>query len=54
MAHILGGDAAAGAEAIRAAVALAEGSDELRDDPDLLPWLAIGPIFLREAGPGAR
>lgn len=32
MAHILGGDAAAGAEAIREAVVLAESSPELRED----------------------
>ncbi len=51
MAQILGGDAAAGAEAIHAAVALAERSDELREDIDLLPWLASAPNFLREAGP---
>ena len=42
MARILGGDAAAGAEALHAAIALAEGAPELRDDLELLPWLAIG------------
>ncbi len=52
MARIFGGDAAAGAEALREAVALAEGSAELRDDLALLPWLGLGPIFLREAGAG--
>ena len=31
---------------------LAESSPELRDELDLLPWLAIGPIFLRETGAG--
>src|SRR5262249_44652099 len=34
------------------AVALAESSSELRDDLELLPWLAVGPIFLRESGTG--
>jgi DNA-binding CsgD family transcriptional regulator len=49
---VLGGDAAAGAEAIHEAIALAEGSPELRDDLRMLPWLTIGPIFLREADVG--
>jgi DNA-binding CsgD family transcriptional regulator len=52
MARIFGGDAAAGAEAIREAIGIAERSAELRDDPQLLPWLAVGPIFLRHAGIG--
>lgn len=52
MARILGGDAAAGAEAIHEAIELAERSPELREDLQLLPWLTIGPIFLREAGAG--
>jgi ATP/maltotriose-dependent transcriptional regulator MalT len=52
MARIFGGDAAAGAEAIQQAVALAEGAPELLDRLDLLPWLPIGAIFLRQAGAG--
>ena len=52
MARIIGGDAAAGAEAIREAITLAEGATELRDDPALLPWLALAPIFAREASAG--
>jgi DNA-binding CsgD family transcriptional regulator len=52
MGRILGGDAAAGAEEIHQGVALAERSPALLADPDLLPWLIIGPIFLREAGAG--
>jgi DNA-binding CsgD family transcriptional regulator len=52
MAQILGGDAAAGAESLHGSIALAEGSAELRDDPKLIPWLAVGPIFLRETGAG--
>lgn len=51
MAGIVGGDAAAGAAAIGEATALAKGSAELRDDLELLPWLALGPIVLRQAGP---
>ena len=51
-AQIFGGDAAAGAVSLHAATALAEGSAELRDDARLVPWLATGPIFLRETGAG--
>jgi DNA-binding CsgD family transcriptional regulator len=50
MGGVMGGNAAAGAEAIHRSVALAENSPELCEDPALLPWLAIGPLFLREAG----
>jgi DNA-binding CsgD family transcriptional regulator len=52
MALIMGGDAAAGAAELHAAVAIAESAAELGDDPDLLPWLAMGPIFLRETQGG--
>ena len=52
MAQVLGGDAAAGTRSIHAAIALAEEDPALREDPELLPWLAIGPIFLREADAG--
>ena len=52
MGLVMGGDAAAGAEAVHRGVALAESSPELREDPELLPWLAIAPLFLREAGAG--
>jgi DNA-binding CsgD family transcriptional regulator len=52
MAAILGGDAAAGAKAVRAAVALAESSAGLREDLQLLPWLALGPMFLRQTAAG--
>ncbi len=52
MARVVGGDAAAGAAAINEAIALAETSAELRDDPRLLPWLVVVPIFLREADTG--
>ncbi len=50
MARILGGDAAAGAESVHQATELAESSAELREDLRLIPWLAVGPLFLREAG----
>ena len=52
MARTLGGDAAAGADALHEAISLAEGSAELRDELELIPWLTIGPIFLREAFTG--
>ena len=52
MARILGGDAAAGAEAVHEAIKLAEGTPSLREDLELMPWLAIGPLFLRETGAG--
>ena len=52
MARTLGGDAAAGAEAVHEAIKLAEGSPGLREDLDLMPWLAVGPLFLRETGAG--
>jgi DNA-binding CsgD family transcriptional regulator len=52
MARILGGDAAAGAEAVHEAIKLAEGTPSLREDLELMPWLAVGPLFLRETGAG--
>jgi DNA-binding CsgD family transcriptional regulator len=52
MARIFGGHAAAGAEALHEAVALAEKSAEVRDDLRLLPWLAFAPLFLRETDTG--
>jgi len=52
MAGILGGDAASGAETVHQAVTLAESSAVLREDLQLIPWLALGPMFLRETGAG--
>ncbi len=52
MARVAGGDAAAGAEAIRKAIALAESSAELQADLRLLPWLAVAPLFLRDVDAG--
>ena len=52
MAQVVGGDAAAGAAAIHEAIALAERSADVRGDPQMLPWLAVAPIFLREADTG--
>jgi DNA-binding CsgD family transcriptional regulator len=52
MARVLGDDAAAGAEALHRAIALADSAPELTDDVRLLPWLAFAPIFLRKANVG--
>ena len=52
MARILGGDAAAGAEAVHEAVTLAESSADLREDLQLIPWLTLGPLFLRQSSAG--
>ncbi len=52
MARIFGGDAAAGAEAVHEAVTLVESSAILRDDLQLVPWLTLGPLFLRQADAG--
>jgi DNA-binding CsgD family transcriptional regulator len=52
MARILGGDAAAGAESVHLALGLAESSPGLREDLRLIPWLALGPLMLREADAG--
>jgi DNA-binding CsgD family transcriptional regulator len=51
-ARVFGGDAAAGTAALREAVTLAENSAEVRDDLRLLPWLAVAPLFLRQASAG--
>jgi DNA-binding CsgD family transcriptional regulator len=52
MALVLGGDAAAGAEAFHQAVVLAADAPELKDDLSLLSWLTLGPLFLRKANVG--
>jgi len=52
MARIFGGDAATGTEAVQEAVTLAEASADLRGDLQLIPWLTLGPLFLRQTGAG--
>jgi len=52
MALIFSGEGDRGARAIRGAVEVLEGSDELRDDPRLLAWAAMGPLWLREVNIG--
>jgi DNA-binding CsgD family transcriptional regulator len=52
MALVADGHGEAGAASARAAVEILERSDELRDDPGLLAWAALGPMWLREADAG--
>jgi DNA-binding CsgD family transcriptional regulator len=52
MALIFSGQGERGTAALRAAVELLEHSDELRDDPRLLAWAAMGPLWLRNASIG--
>jgi DNA-binding CsgD family transcriptional regulator len=54
MALVLGGDAAAGAQAFHQGVVLAAGAPELKDDLPLLSWLTLGPLFLRRANVGRK
>jgi DNA-binding CsgD family transcriptional regulator len=52
MALVADGRGEAGAAAARRAVETLEQSDQVRDDPRLLAWAAIGPMWLREAQTG--
>jgi len=52
MALIVSGQGEPGAPAIRAAVEVLERSDELRHDPGMLPWTAVGALYLRETKAG--
>ena len=52
MASIIGGDADAGARALHEALALAESSLDVSEDPRLLPWLVLVALFLRESEGG--
>src|SRR3954454_7952802 len=52
MAQVADGHGEEGAAAVRRAVAILEQSDELRDDPRLLAWGSLGPLWLREAEAG--
>ena len=52
MALVADGQGEAGATAARQAVDMLEQSDELRADPALLVWAALGPMWLREAEAG--
>jgi DNA-binding CsgD family transcriptional regulator len=52
IAETVGGDAGAGAASIRSALDLALRAPELDQDTQLLPWLVVTPIFLRESEAG--
>ena len=52
MALVYSGEDDRGPQRIRHAVALLTRSDELRDDPTLLAWAAMAPLWLREATEG--
>jgi DNA-binding CsgD family transcriptional regulator len=52
MALIADGQGEAGAASARQAVEILQQSEELRDDPELLAWAALGPLWLREADTG--
>jgi DNA-binding CsgD family transcriptional regulator len=47
-AQVISGEGEAGAASIRAAVEVLERSGQLRHDPRLLTWAAMGPVWLRE------
>ena len=53
MALVFSGQGDRGPRLIRHAVTLLERSDELRDDPRLLAWATMGPLWLRDAVDGA-
>ena len=52
MALIFDGRGEAGADWLRSATAILEASDDLRNDPLLLGWMAMPPLWLREAQTG--
>ena len=52
MALVFAGEGDAGAAAIRHAMEELEASDELRNDPHLVVWAALGPLWLRDAAIG--
>jgi DNA-binding CsgD family transcriptional regulator len=54
MALVFAGEGEQGAALIRSAVEVVQASAELRADPRLLAWTAMGPIWLREAGETRR
>ena len=52
MALVADGQGEAGTASAREAVEILEEADELREDPKLLAWAALGPLWLREADTG--
>ncbi|HEY2601982.1 MAG TPA: AAA family ATPase [Thermoleophilaceae bacterium] len=51
-AQVVAGDGEAGAQALRQAAEVLDASEELREDPRLLAWAALGPLWLREGESG--
>lgn len=52
MASVFAGRGEAGAEHLRRATAILESSNQLREDPTLLGWVTLPPLWLREAHTG--
>jgi DNA-binding CsgD family transcriptional regulator len=52
--RILSGDAAAGAALLHEAVAITDTAALADSDSSLLPWIAMGPLFLRESSESGR
>jgi DNA-binding CsgD family transcriptional regulator len=52
IALIMGGNAASGAQTLHEAVTIAGENPKLLEQLPLLPWIALGPIFLRESETG--
>src|SRR4029079_16577642 len=52
MALVAEGKGDAGAANARAAVEILERGEELREDPPVIAWVALGPLWLREAESG--
>ena len=52
MALVADGQGESGAIAARRAIAILERYEDLRGDPELLVWAALGPLWLREADTG--
>jgi DNA-binding CsgD family transcriptional regulator len=53
-AQVVAGDGEEGAQTLKAAADILDASEELREDPRLLVWAAVGPLWLREAEGQAR
>jgi DNA-binding CsgD family transcriptional regulator len=53
-AQVMAGDGEQGAQTLKAAAEIFDASEELQEDPRLLVWAALGPLWLREAGSRAR
>jgi DNA-binding CsgD family transcriptional regulator len=49
IALVMAGDGEAGARALHEATDILDASEEMREDPRLLVWAAMGPLFVREA-----